>query len=214
MRSFVAFALIGVSVGCWTTIATADDATPETADKRGRIVANAPREVDTTHGVSTAPDHAGASVVANLTGPSAGATANAVQSPAVNATATSVVDHGERYKGFAPASVSPAGVVTAAFSPTAGVAASGIGIDRSGAVASLGSVQSTTLRPMGTGVTIGKLIAVGVRVGATVQPNSVVVVNGVLNAAAVVTSRAVGVWNSATSMVDPVQRLKPARHKR
>lgn len=203
MRSSVAFALISLNVACWTTIAAADDLTQGTSEKRGRIVATAPRHVDTTHGLSTAPDHVGAAVIANLRGTSTGATAGAIQPPALSATASFIgagavtVGGGNAanvatVKAGLPAAstvtvVSTVGVrIEPILRETAGVAASRTGTDRTGAVASFGSVQTATVRPMGTGAAAGNFTVVGVRPDATTQQSSVVAVGGVLSAAAAV----------------------------
>lgn len=264
MRSSVAFALIGLNIACWTTIAAADDTTQATPGKGGKIVAAAPRQVDTTHGLSTAPEHTGAAVIANLRGAAAAASAiePRVVSASANYTPASVVIAGSGnvanaanvatstaglYTGLTVTAVSAAGVKTEpSLVQAAGVVTSGAGTDRTGAVASSGSVTAT-LRPMGTAAAAGNFAAVGVRPDATTQQRGVVAVGGVLGAAANwktslsqgvesthvratvfadapssiawtqtpggVTPRAVGVWNSATSMGGPVQRVKPVRKR-
>jgi hypothetical protein len=149
------------------------------------------------------------------------------------------------YNGLTMTHASAAGVRT---DPTliqaVGVAASAAGTDRTGAVASFGSVQTAATRPMGTTAAVGNVAAVGVRLDAATQ-QSVAAVGGVLSAvvslktgltrgvestnvrataladvpssivlpqrADGVTPRAVGVWNSATSMGGPAQRVKPTK---
>jgi hypothetical protein len=180
MRSPVAFVLIGLNAACWATIAAAGDTTQGPSEKPGKIVATAPRQVDTTHGLSTAPEHAGASVTANLRGTNAGATASADQSPMLSATANIIIAHGSRYPGYAMAAVSAVGVgIEPALTSAARVITSRTGIDRAEAAASLASVQTATLRPMGTGAAAGNFTVVAVRPDATAQS-----VGGVLSAAA------------------------------
>lgn len=263
MRSSVAFALIGLNVVCWTTIASADDTTQAATEKR-KILATAPRHVDTTHGVSTAPNRAGGTLIANVAG--ASASASAIQPSMVGATASfmsasTVTADGvnpasfatfttSSYTGSAATGVSTGGVkIEPTFRETAGVGASRTSIDRTGTVATLGSVRTATTRPMGPVAPASDFATLGVRPGAAAQPNGIVAVGGVLSAAVIaggkagllhgieaanvratalaavpsgvvpeakpdaMTSRAVGVWNSATSMGDPMQRVKPIRNK-
>ena len=234
MRSSAAFALISLNVAGWATLAAAEDSTQGATEKHGKIVATAPRHVDTTHGPSTAADHSGAAVIANLGGASAGAAASLTGVvPASGGNATiGMMAHAERYKGFAPT-----GVVT--------------GIDRTGAVGSFGGVQTASVRPMGTGAATAGLVGVSAPHDAITRQSGTVAVGGVLSAAAAVagwkagflqgiestsvraavladapggggltqklggtTPRAVGIWNSTTSMESPAQRIKPVRQKR
>lgn len=243
MRSSVAFALITVNVACWTTVAAAEDTPQPTADKRGKIVATAPRQVDTTYGTSTAP--------------------GTIQTPVLSATAVLVsVDAGSVTPrgGSAANGATTIKIQLQPASVALGASAAGVSVtptlrettvlvtaaDRTGAVASIGSIRTTTVQPMGTGATAVNLTASNVRPAVTTQESRIASLGGVLSVAAALktgltqglgvtnlkaavladapsgpqvktpgaeTPRSVGVWNNATSMIDPAQRPKPIRHR-
>jgi hypothetical protein len=267
MRSSVAFALIGLNAVCWTTIAAAEDTGQATSEKRGSMTAPTPRQVDTTHGLSTSSDRGGPVIVGNLWSatlvPTVGATALHQTARLDTGTAIPAAAAGEanaasgaalttgRNAGSVAGIASTASVVRTETVPKidAAIAAMRIGSDRAGAVASLDGAKAAMRAPTGLGSGADFTSLGGAT--ASVSPQWAQAANGggvnpvgvaswktaltpglaatSLRATAVAetdgagdltqkpagaTPRSVGVWNNATSMSDPVQRLKPVRPSR
>lgn len=160
MRSAAALALICLNAACWTTVAAAEDAAQGTAGKPGNIMATAPRQVDTTHGLVTISGRDGAAAVPVPRGTAAGASSRAVQPASLNATAGAVQ----------PASLTAtAGIArSATVSPSAATAESGGSLatarpapDRTGTVFSLASAPAAAPQPMGLNAAAGNAASRG-----------------------------------------------------